>query len=195
MLNIINNIKVSSKLLLIITIITGVVYPLIITGLSQILFPKESNGSLIIKNQKIIGSELIGQSFDQPKYFLSRPSATQYFAYNPMYSGGSNLGPTNLVLIQRIATKIKELQKLDPNNRLSIPTDLVTTSGSGLDPHITPETAFYQANRIAKIRNIPIYVVNNLINQAIEYPQFRILGEARINVLKLNLALDDLLQD
>lgn len=184
--------KIAFKLLLIFTVITGVIYPCLITILAQILFPFQSNGSLIIKNQEVIGSELIGQFFSDPKYFFSRPSVTKKFPYNPMYSGGSNLGPMNVLLIKEITPRITELKKTDPHNAKAIPIELITSSGSGLDPHITPMAAFYQAGRISKIRNVSINIINNLINKHIEKPQFWFLGNARVNVLKLNLALDNL---
>ena len=187
---IINHCKTALPLFLIFTIITGVIYPLLITGLAQILFEHKSNGSLIVKDQKIVGSELIGQFFNDPKHFLSRPSATQDFPYNSMYSGGSNWGPTNVLLINKVNTRIKELKKIDQNNILAIPTDLVTASGSGLDPHISTAAAFYQAARISKLRNLSKNVIDDLINKYTEKPQFGFLGESRVNVLKLNLALN-----
>lgn len=189
---IINYIKTSLKLLLIFSLITGVIYPLFITGLSQVLFYHKANGSLIIKDKKIIGSEMIGKYFHNPKYFLSRPSSTKNFPYNSMYSGGSNLGTTNLLLINQIITRVKELKKIDPGNIKPIPIELVTASGSGLDPHINVGSAYYQAARIAKLNNLSIHIINNLIDKHTELPQLGFLGTARINVLKLNLELDSI---
>ncbi len=182
--------KIALRLLLIITVITGIIYPLVVTILAQLFFPFRSNGSLIIKDQKIIGSELIGQFYEDPKYFWGRPSATANFPYNALYSGGSNLGPLNKQLLKDIEARIVILKKFSPKDQL-IPIDLVTASASGLDPHISVNAALYQVNRISKTRNLPKNVIINLINKFIEKPQFGFLGEAKINVLKLNIALDE----
>lgn len=181
--------------------LTGVIYPLFVTGLAKIFFPFLANGSLIIQDTKVVGSKLIGQSFKDPKYFKGRPSATRSFAYNPMASGGSNLGPTNPKLIEAVKSEMEMLKKLSSTlqhsthtkyNYSLIPIDLVTTSGSGLDPHITPESAFYQIPRISKIRELSEEKIVRLVERLTEYRQFGFLGEPRINVLILNLALDEL---
>ncbi|MGD0466373.1 MAG: potassium-transporting ATPase subunit KdpC [Gammaproteobacteria bacterium] len=183
--------KIALKLLLIITIITGIIYPLLITGLAQALFPFKANGSLIVKDQKIVGSELLGQLFEDPKYFWGRPSATSGFPYNTMNSGGSNLGPLNKQLIINIKNKIIALKKTNLTDK-PIPIELVTASASGLDPHISLDAARYQATRIAKVRKLSEDTIMNLVNKFTENPQFGFLGETRINVLKLNLALDEI---
>jgi K+-transporting ATPase ATPase C chain len=166
------------------TLITGIVYPLVVTGISQIFFPYQANGSLIERDGQIIGSDLIAQSFSNPEYFWARPSAVNYDA---AASGGSNLGPGSDVLLSDIESRSKLLEA-DASNL--IPVDLVTASASGLDPHITPASAYYQAARVAVARGIPIETVEQLIATHIEAPTFGILGEARVNVLGLNLALD-----
>jgi K+-transporting ATPase ATPase C chain len=185
-------IKIALLLLITLIIITGFIYPLIVTGLSQLFFPWQANGSLITVNNKITGSALIGQSFTDKKYFWGRPSATIPFAYNAQNSSGSNLGPTNSNLISAIKLRINLLQVSDPANHSKIPIDLVTTSASGLDPDISPLSAYYQVNRIAKSRKISNDEVILLIKNSIVTRSFGIIGESRINVLKLNLALDQL---
>ena len=183
--------KIALKLLLLITIITGIVYPLLVTVLAQILFPFKANGSLIIKENRIVGSELIGQLFEEPKYFWGRPSATSNLSYNASASAGSNLGPSNQQLFINIQNKIVALKKTSLTNK-PIPIELVTASSSGLDPHVSPEAALYQVARIAKVRKLSENIIVNLINKFIEKPQFGFLGEPRINILKLNLALDEI---
>lgn len=168
----------------------GLLYPLTITGIAQAVFPAQANGSLIERDGMILGSKLIGQSFDDPHYFWSRPSATSPFPYNAASSSGSNLGPTNPVLMEQIKARIAALKAVDPENKIEIPIDLVTTSGSGLDPHISLAGALYQASRVAKSRGLPEDEVRDLILTYTENPQFGILGETRVNVLLLNLALD-----
>lgn len=170
------------------TLITGIVYPLVVTGISQHLFSYQANGSLIERDGQIIGSDLIAQSFSNPEYFWSRPSAVNYDA---TASGGSNLGPGSEVLLSDIEIR-SELLEADASNL--VPVDLVTASASGLDPHITPASAYYQAERVAAARGIPIETVEQLIVDHIEAPTFGILGEVRVNVLGLNLALDALEQ-
>jgi potassium-transporting ATPase KdpC subunit len=177
-------------MLLVLTLLTGVVYPLIVTGLAQMMFSQQANGSLIVRDGKVIGSELIGQYFDDPKYFWSRPSATSPFPYNAAASSGSNLGPTNPVLIDAVKTRVAALRAADPGNEAPVPVDLVTASGSGLDPHITPAAALYQAHRVARVTGLEESEVKNLVARYTEGRQFALLGEPRVNVLKLNLALD-----
>ncbi|HWT83514.1 MAG TPA: potassium-transporting ATPase subunit KdpC [Candidatus Acidoferrum sp.] len=178
--------------LVVLTAITGLLYPLVVTGIAQVIFPRQANGSLIMKDGKAVGSELIGQPFDDPKYFWSRPSATSPFPDNAGSSGGSNLGPTNPDLQKAVQGRIDALKAADPGNTAPIPVDLITASGSGLDPHISPAAALYQARRVAKARGLSEDAVRNLIETNTEGRQFGFLGEPRVNVLKLNLALDAL---
>ena len=181
-------------MLIVLTVLTGLIYPLAVTGLAQVFFPEQANGSLIVREGKVIGSKLIGQHFDKPEYFWSRPSATAPFPYNAAASGGSNLGPTNPVLLDAVKARVAALRAGDPGNDLPIPVDLVTASGSGLDPHISPAAALYQAKRVARARGLDETVVQKLVAQHTEGRQFGVLGEPRVNVLKLNLALDALLR-
>ncbi len=174
------------------TLITGLLYPLVVTGLAQVLFPRQASGSLILKDGKPVGSSLIGQPFDAPKYFWGRPSATAPFPYNAAASSGSNLGPTNDALTKAVQARIDALKAADPDNPLPLPVDLVTASGSGLDPHISPASAAYQVRRVARVRGIEVGVVRQLVSQHTEGRQLGILGEPRVNVLALNLALDTL---
>jgi K+-transporting ATPase ATPase C chain len=176
--------------LAVLTLITGFLYPLAITGLAQVLFPQQANGSLIVIDGQPVGSSLIGQPFDAPKYFWGRPSATAPFPYNAAASSGSNLGPTNEALIKAVQIRIDALKAADPNNPLPLPVDLVTASGSGLDPHISPASAAYQVRRVARARKMEEDVVRQLVSQHTEGRQLGILGEPRVNVLALNLALD-----
>jgi len=172
------------------TLITGFLYPLVITAVAQVLFPRQANGSLILIDGKPVGSSLIGQPFDEPQYFWGRPSATAPFPYNAAASSGSNLGPTNEALIKGVQTRVDALKAADPDNPLSLPVDLVTASGSGLDPHISPAAAEYQVRRIARARRLDDTVVRGLVAQHTEGRQLGVLGEPRVNVLTLNLALD-----
>jgi len=188
----INQLKSALFLLFTFTVITGFIYPLVMTGFAQLTFPREANGSLLIDNQVINGSELIAQKFDNDKYFWGRPSATLPFPNNATASSGSNLGSTNPVLIETIKTRIEIIKQSDPNNSALIPIELLTASGSGLDPHISPIAATYQIQRIAKARNISQKTLKDLVNNFKETRQFLFLGEERVNVLKLNLALDKL---
>ncbi len=172
--------------------VSGIVYPLVVTGIGQALFPRQANGSLILKDDKPIGSTLIGQSFTDPKYFWSRPSATTPQPYNGTGSSGSNLGPLNPALIDAIKPRIDALRAADPGNRAPIPVDLITASGSGLDPEESVAAADYQAGRVARARGLPAARVRALIAAHTEGRLLGVLGEPRVNVLELNLALDAL---
>ena len=174
------------------TVLTGMIYPALVTLGGKVIFPRQAEGSLLMVGDKVMGSSLIGQSFDDPKYFWGRLSATSPNAYNAASSSGSNLGPLNPALLDNAKARIAALKKVDPNNTAPIPMDLVTASGSGLDPHISPEAALYQAGRVAQTRGLDSQKVVLLVNQTIEGRTFGILGEKRVNVLKLNLALDAL---
>jgi K+-transporting ATPase ATPase C chain len=177
---------------LLLTVATGIIYPLLVTGVAQLAFPERANGSLIRREGGYAGSELIGQPFDDPKYFWGRLSATADFPYNSASSSGSNLGPSNPALVEAVKARVEALQKADPGNKSSIPIDLVTSSGSGLDPHISPAAALYQAPRVARARGLSEDQVRHLVEQFTEPRQWGFLGESRVNVLKLNLALDRL---
>jgi len=178
------------------TLITGVIYPLVVTGIAQVVFPAQANGSLILIGGKAVGSELIGQSFDDPKYFWGRLSATGTFPYNAFNaknltgSSGSNYGPLNPALIQAVKARVDALKAADPGNTALIPVDLVTASASGLDPHISVAAAFYQLARVARVRGLSEEAVRALVVRYTEGRQFLFLGEPRVNVLKLNLGLD-----
>jgi potassium-transporting ATPase KdpC subunit len=172
---------------LFLTVITGMVYPLAVTGIAQTLFPHQANGSLVDVDGRLYGSELIGQQFDDPRYFWGRPSAA---AYNAAASSGSNLGPTNPALQEMMQTRIDAVKAADPGNTLPIPVDLVTTSASGLDPHISVAAALYQVHRVAAARGMSEADVESLVAAYTEGRQFGFLGELRVNVLLLNLALD-----
>jgi K+-transporting ATPase ATPase C chain len=175
------------------TIITGVLYPLAVTGVAATVFPDAAAGSLIVnKDGKVVGSRLIGQPFDDPHYFWSRPSATGPHGYNAGASTGSNLGPLNEALENAVKDRVANLKSADPSQQDSPPVDLVTASGSGLDPHISPAAAFYQVGRVAKARNLEESRVKELVQQHIELRTLGLLGEPRVNVLVLNLALDEL---
>jgi K+-transporting ATPase KdpC subunit len=183
-------------MLLILTLITGVIYPLVVTGIAQVVFPHQANGSIITVNGKAVGSELIGQQFDDPSYFWGRISATGTFAYNAFNaenltaSSGSNYGPLNTALTDMVQARIDALKAADPDNTLPIPVDLVTASGSGLDPHISVAAALYQVHRVAAARGMSEADVQALVDNNTAGRQFFFLGEPRINVLELNLALD-----
>jgi potassium-transporting ATPase KdpC subunit len=178
------------RIKLFMTVLLGVVYPLVMTGISQALFPFQSNGSLITSGGKVIGSELIGQNFARPEYFQPRPSAAGNDGYDATASSGSNLGPTNQKLIDRVKASVDKYRKENPDYAGPIPADLVTASASGLDPHLSPDSAKAQAPRVAKARGANVDQVNQAIVQFTEAPDLGILGEPRVNVLRLNLALD-----
>jgi potassium-transporting ATPase KdpC subunit len=177
-------------LLLVMTLVTGVAYPLLITGVAQVAMPRQANGSLIERDGKAAGSELIGQPFSDPKYFWSRPSGTGPFPYNAGASSGTNQGPTNPALAEAVTGRIKALREADSANTAPVPIDLVTASGSGLDPHISPAAAEYQADRVARARKLDPQKVRALVADATEGRQLGFLGEPRVNVLELNLTLD-----
>lgn len=178
------------SLLVVMTVLTGVAYPLLVSGVAQGLMPGPANGSLIESGGKPVGSSLIGQPFSDPGHFWGRPSATSPVGYNASASSGSNQGPTNQALTDAVAGRIKALNEADPENRLRVPVDLVTASASGLDPHISPAAAEYQVQRVARARQLDPARLRELVAQHTEARQFGILGEPRVNVLALNLALD-----
>jgi K+-transporting ATPase KdpC subunit len=191
-----NQFRPALVLLAVFTLITGIVYPLLVTGIAQVAFPYQANGSVLVVEGRAVGSELIGQPFDDPKYFWGRLSATGAFPYNafnaPTLTGssGSNYGPLNPALTAMVQARIDALKAADPENSAPIPVDLVTASGSGLDPHMSVAAALYQLPRVARERNLTEDQVRALIDQNTDGRQFGLLGEPRVNVLKLNLALD-----
>jgi potassium-transporting ATPase KdpC subunit len=185
-----NELRPAIALLAAFTFLTGVVYPLAVTGVGRLIFPRQSAGSLIFSGHRAVGSRLIGQSFDDPKYFWGRLSATSPDPYNAASSSGSNLGPLNPALLDAAKARIAALRAADPGAGASIPIDLVTASGSGLDPQISPAAAAYQAARVARARGLAIGAVERMIRDHTEGRSFGVLGEPRVNVLELNLALD-----
>jgi K+-transporting ATPase ATPase C chain len=180
----------SLRMLVVLSVLTGVLYPLVTWGIAQMAFPGAANGSLIEQNGKQVGSTLIGQPFDDPKYFWSRPSATAPMPYNGGASAGSNQGPRNPALADAVAGRIKALRDADPGNAAAVPADLVTASASGLDPDISVAAAEYQLARVAKARAMPVDAVRALVAQNTQGRTFGVLGEPRVNVVRLNLALD-----
>jgi potassium-transporting ATPase KdpC subunit len=177
-------------LFLLLTALTGLVYPLVVTGIGKIAFPNQVAGSLVTQDGKLIGSSLISQSFQDPKYFWGRLSATSPMPNNASASSGSNFGPTNPALLDAVKARIDALRKADPDNTLPIPVDLVTSSGSGLDPDITPAAALYQVTRVANARHLDPEKLRQLVLAQVKGPQWGVFGEARVNVLMLNLSLD-----
>lgn len=180
---------IAARMLILLSILTGLVYPLTITGAAQVLFPRQANGSVLADGEQKVGSELLGQAFERPENFWGRPSSTGPVPYNGAAGSGSNLATTNPQLVEAVKTRIAKLKEADPENRLPVPVDLVTSSASGLDPHISPAAAEYQVARIAKARSLPQEVVRGLVKNHTERPTLGILGQPRVNVLKLNLAL------
>lgn len=186
-----NYIRPAVTLFLALSLITGVAYPLLTTGLGKVLFSSQADGSLIVREGKVVGSRLIGQSFTDPKYFWGRPSATGPMSNNAAVSSGSNLGALNPALSDAVKGRVATLKQADPENKLPVPVDLVTTSASGLDPEISPAAAAYQVNRVAKLRHLSANELTLLVQKHTQGRQLGILGEPRVNVLELNLALDE----
>src|SRR2546427_1326706 len=176
--------------LILLSVVTGLAYPALVTVIAQTVFPHQANGSLIVKDGKAVGSALIGQPFDDPKYFWGRPSATSPFGYNAGASSGSNLSPTNPTLVEAVKGRVDALRAADPGNTAPVPVDLVTSSGSGLDPHISPAAALYQTARVAKARKMDRDAVRELVERHTLGRWLGVFGEPRVNVLELNLALD-----
>lgn len=183
-------ILIAMRVTLVTAVLTGLLYPLLVTGLTRALFHRQASGSLIQANDRVIGSELIGQRFTRPEYFHGRPSAAGKDGYDGLSSGGSNLGPTNQALIDRVRDDVKNFRAENPTHQGAVPADLVTASGSGLDPDISPASAAAQVDRVAAARHLPAEAVRKIVIAYTEPRQFGFLGEPRVNVLKLNLALD-----
>ncbi len=181
----------SLMMLLVMTVITGIAYPLLVTALSQMIFPRAANGSLVTSGGKTVGSELVGQAFTSPRYFWSRPSATGPYPYNAAASSGANLGPTNQALLDRVQKEVARLRDAHPGSTGPIPGDLVTTSGSGLDPEISPAAAYFQVQRVATARGASSEALRHLVDEHLQGRDLGFLGEPRVNVLLLNLALDE----
>jgi K+-transporting ATPase ATPase C chain len=185
-----NILRPALVLFIVLTFLTGIVYPLLVTGLAQALFPSQAHGSLIVRDGKVVGSSLIGQQFTDPSHFWGRPSATSPMAYNASASGGSNLGPMNPALTDVVKDRVAALRAADPTNLAAIPVDMVTASASGLDPHISLAAAQFQLGRVATARKLSAQALQVLIDQATQRPILGLLGEPVVNVLQLNLALD-----
>jgi K+-transporting ATPase ATPase C chain len=179
-------------LIVLLTCVTGLLYPLAVNGVAQLVFPAKANGSLLKKNGRTLGSELIGQPFSNPKYFWGRLSATEPYPYNAASSSGSNYGPLNPALLDAVKKRVQDLKAADPQNRQPIPVDLVTASASGLDPHISVAAAHYQISRVARARGMSEGTVRSIVGQYTKGRQLGFLGEPRVNVLQLNLALDEM---
>jgi K+-transporting ATPase ATPase C chain len=192
MLILLNTLRPAAVLFVVLSAITGLVYPLLVTGIARVAFPHQAAGSLVERNGKIVGSTLLGQPFAEPGHFWSRPSATSPMPYNAAASSGSNLGPLNPALVDAVRDRVAALRAADPSNTARVPVDLVTTSASGLDPDISLAAAYYQAARVARARGMTENQVNALIAAQAEQPLAGFLGEPRVNVLRLNLALDAL---
>ncbi len=174
------------------TLLLGVVYPLTVTGVANFVFPRQACGSLVVRDGRAVGSALIGQPYSDPKYFWGRPSATGPSPYNAALSAGSNLGPTSPALVAAVKARVEALRSADPGNTAPVPVDLVTASASGLDPDISPAAAFYQAGRVARARGLPEESVRRLVAAHVKGRQLGVLGEPRVNVLALNMALDSM---
>jgi K+-transporting ATPase ATPase C chain len=187
-----NILRPALVLFFVLTLLTGIVYPLVVTGVAQSLFPAQAGGSLILRDSKPVGSSLIGQNFSDPKHFWGRPSATGPMSYNAAASSGSNQGPLNPALTDAVKGRVEALRAADPGNTAAVPVDLVTASASGLDPHISPAAARYQVGRVAKARGLAADRVQGLVDLQTEVPLIPFLGESQVNVLKLNLALEAL---
>ena len=185
-----NQLRPALVLFVLLSLVTGLAYPLLVTGIAQLAFPEEANGSLIVKDGKPVGSALIGQPFSDPKHFWGRPSATSPMPYNAANSAGSNLGPSNPALADAVKARIDALRAVDPGNSSPVPVDLVTASASGLDPHISRAAADWQLARVARLRGMPEARLRALVDQHTEQPLLGFIGEARVHVLRLNLALD-----
>jgi K+-transporting ATPase ATPase C chain len=187
-----NHLRPALVLFAVLSLITGVVYPLAVTGVAQLTMPDTANGSLVVQDGQPVGSALIGQAFSQPGHFWSRPSATSPMPFNAANSAGSNQGPMHPALAEAVKARIAALREADPGNTASVPVDLVTASASGLDPHISRAAADYQAARVARVRGLPEQRVRELVEQHTEQPLLGFIGEARVHVLRLNLAIDAL---
>ena len=187
-----NILRPALVLFFILTLLTGIAYPLVVTGVAQTLFASQAHGSILLHDGKPVGASLIGQNFSEPRHFWGRPSATSPIPYNAAASGGSNLGPLNPALTAAVKSRIDALRAADPGNTTAVPVDLVTASASGLDPHISPAGARYQVARVAKARGLAAQRVQDLVDLQTENPLFGLLGERQVNVLKLNLALEAL---
>ncbi len=188
-----NHARPAVVMMLVMTAITGVIYPLTVTAVARVVFPFQAGGSLLLRDGKVVGSQCVGQRFDGDEYFHPRPSAAGADGYDASASGGSNFGPTNRALVRRVETSAASLRAA--NGDRAVPVDLVTASGSGLDPHITPAAADYQVPRVARTRRLPEESVRQLVRRVAEGRQLGILGEPRVNVLRLNIALDDLVRE
>ena len=190
--SIVSELRPALVLFVLLSALTGLAYPLLVTGIAQVAFADAANGSLVLKDGKAVGSSLIGQAFSEPGHFWSRPSATGPMAYNASSSGGSNLGPLNPALVDAVKVRVEALRAADPSNTAAVPADLVTASASGLDPHISRAAADYQLARVARVRGLPLAQVRVLVDRHTQGAWFGFIGEPRVNVLALNMALDAL---